>query len=117
MAQENIGKVGIYAEGLCSALKEMGTLETPAVDKLVNLLLTFRGGEMPDINIDLDTNEMKIFKNTYVEVLRMFFGIQWKRMIVLHKCLTMQSSDLMNALNIDSLDPSKSKATLKEKLE
>ena len=72
---------------------------------------------MPGVEEDIDSPAGKIFKNPYAEVIRSIFGIQWKSVIALHKCLTLSRTDLMDAMNLDSLDSSKSKASLKEKLE
>ena len=52
-----------------------------------------------------------------MEVIRSLFGIHWKDVIALHKCLTLSRTRLVDALNLDFLDASKSKASNKEKLD
>ena len=67
---------------------------------------------MPDFGEDLDSPSAQIFKDPYSEIFKQLFGINWKPMIALHKCLTLQGSDLVDALNLNALDSSKSTSSV-----
>lgn len=69
----------------------------PAVEKLVNVLLLARGGELPDVDEEVD---WKKNKNQYAQLFRDMFGIHWRTMISLHKMLTLSTPDLIFALGL-----------------
>lgn len=73
----------------------MGTIETPAVDKLCTVLLLARGGDLPEVKL---MNEDKLRNNPYVAIFQKLFGIKWRPAIALHKALTLSKEELLEVL-------------------
>jgi hypothetical protein len=100
-----------YGQGFASVLGEVGTREQPAVEKLLNILMLAKGGELPDVDED---TESKKFKNQYVSIFKEIFGIRWKGMITLHKTLTLTSDELIDAMSLNDIEGDKDSKARKQ---
>lgn len=92
--------------GMASVLGEIGTIESPAIDKLQTILILARGAELPEIEEDFDSAAAKKNRHIYVDLFKKFFGVKWKWMISLHKALTLSNTDLVQSLSLKFTDNS-----------